>query len=863
MGAATNLRAEHLGDAVLGLGERRPRLSWRLPEGASRQDAYRIEVDGAETGRIESTDSVLVPWPDGEELGSRSRVSWRVKVWTDGQESEWSEPAWFETGLLDPSDWSASWIEPVEVERAPHVLRTRFPLDAVPAAARMYATAHGIYETFLNGRRVGDLELAPGCTDYHATLHVQVYDLADLLQVGENSWEVVLSDGWWRGRTGFMQIPNGFGDTTAFLGQLEADGEVVAVSGASWESSTGAIISADLMAGQVEDRRRTAEDWQPVSVADHDFARLGHSTAPPSRRVQEIRPVSVTALGEGRHVVDLGHNINGWVRLTNLGPAGAATTLVHGEAIDAAGEVTQTNLVPEMLVEMGVVPGMTDTVTSAGHDGDVFEPRHTTHGFQFVGVDGHRGELTPDDITGVVVHTDLTTTGSFHCSDDRLNRLHEICDWSFRGNACEIPTDCPQRERSGWTGDWQVFVPTAAFLYDVAGFSIKWLRDVVAEQLPNGCITNISPDALRWRDPVSDQWAYMQGSSGWGDAIVMVPWELWRAYGDRGALEEFWPAMVAWVDFAANSARTSRNAKRVEARPEPAAHEAYLWDGGFHWGEWLEPGSQGFDRDADQGAVGTAFLHHSALLAARIGAMLGYEKEVARFGDLAQMSLAAWRTEFIGADGSVTPDTQATHVRALAFDLVPDGLRAQTATRLVELIREAGTHLGTGFLATPYLLPVLADSGHLDVAYELLFQDTAPSWLAMVDRGATTIWESWEGIDDEGVARESLNHYSKGAVISFLHRYVAGIELLDDDPAYRRFRVAPRPGGGITSAEATHDSPYGRIAVSWHLAGDTFVLDVTVPAGTTAEVALPDGSSVDQGPGTMMHRCAITPQRHG
>jgi alpha-L-rhamnosidase len=332
---------------------------------------------------------------------------------------------------------------------------------------------------------------------------------------------------------------------------------------------------------------------------------------------------------------------------------------------------------------------------------------------------------------------------------------------------------------------------------------------------------------------------------------------MYRAYGDTEVLEEMWPHMVAWLEFAATTARAQRHPDRAAARPQPAPHEQYLWDGGYHWGEWLEPAAVAGDHmTQDHGAVGTAFLHHSAALAARIGRMLGHDADADRFEELAARSLDAWRAEFVGPDGALTPDTQANHVRALAWDLVPAELRAQSATRLVELVRAAGTHLGTGFLATPYLLPVLAQTGHLDVAFELLYQDTPPSWLAMVARGATTVWELWEGVDGDGVAHESLNHYSKGAVISFLHRAVAGIELLDDGPAYRRFRVRPQPGGGLTWTEAVHDSPLGRLESSWRIDGSRFRLVVTVPPGSSADVVLPDGTTSAQRPGTEEYECA-------
>ncbi len=857
MAAPTHLRAEHLGRAVLGLGEPRPRLSWQLPDGTSRQVAFALEVNGEDLGRTESDDSVLVPWP-GEPAPSRRRVQWRVKVWTDAGESPWSEPAWFETGLLSASEWLARWIEPYETERSAHVLRRTFELPSAPAGARLYATAHGVYETFLNGRRVGDVELAPGFTSYPTTLHVQTYDVCDLLVEGENRWEVVLSDGWWRGRTGFFQASDGYGTTLAFLGQLHADGSVVTTD-EGWESATGPLRHADLMAGQREDHRAEAVAWKAVTVAAYGYANLACSPAPPTRRVQELRPVSVARLSTDRHVVDLGQNINGWLRLSDLGPEGTEVTVVHGEVVDPDGDVTQDHLNPTFdLPGAPTSVGMIDHVIAAGTPDEVFEPRHTTHGFQFARIEGHRGPLTVDDVTGVVVHTDLRHTGWFRCSDERINALHDITEWSFRDNACEIPTDCPQRERAGWTGDWQLFIPTAAFLYDVAGFSLKWLRDLAAEQLEDGCVTNYVPDPLRFRDLSRGFWRSMQGSSGWGDAIVIVPWEMWRAYGDSAVLAELWPHMVAWVDFAAETARTQRHPERAAARPEPAPHEQYLWDGGYHWGEWLEPGVVEHEhRTKDHGSVGTAFLHRSAGLAARIGRMLGHDGEADRFEVLAANALDAYRKEFVGPDGSLTPDTQANHVRALAYDLVPDRLRVQTAERLVELVRDAGTHLGTGFLATPFLLPVLADTGHLDVAYELLAQDTPPSWLYMVERGATTVWESWEGIDADGVPHASLNHYSKGAVVSFLHRYVAGIQLLDEYPGYRHFRVEPRPGGGLSWTEAVHDSPYGRIESSWRSGNGTFRLTVGVPPGTTAEVRMPDGTRIDQGPGTRTHECAL------
>jgi alpha-L-rhamnosidase len=812
----SGLRVEHL-DHPLGIRTAAPRLSWRLPDGVAEQRAYRIRTDnGWDTGRVATGRSLLVPYA-GPALRSAERVTWRVKVWTEAGESGWSAPAWFETGLLSPEDWTARWVVP-----AAPLLRTTF----LGSPTRLHITAHGIYEAFLNGRRVGDAELTPGFTQYRSRLQVQTYDIAELVRDGENVLAVVVSDGWWRGQTGALRSAEQWGTDLAVLAQLD-DGVLE-----PWRCTRGHLISADLIAGQSVDLRALPvgwtepgfddSGWDAVPAADLGCDTLVDSPAPPVRRVEEIVPVAVTRPSTGRQVIDLGQNINGWIRLGRLGDEGARIVLSHGEHLDADGELTTGHLRPAFPFLPAPLPaGMVDEVVSAGRPDDVFEPRHTTHGFRYVQIEGHPEELTADDVRGVVVHTDMRRTGWFSCSDPRINRLHEAALWSVRGNVCDIPTDCPQRERAGWTGDWQLFVPTAAFLYDVAGFSTKWLRDVAADQWPDGTVANISPcpPAEGRASPM----AKLNGSAGWGDAVVIVPWELYRAYGDERILAEMWPSMVAWMD------RTERMAR------------SHLWDTGFHWGEWLIPGEEPDPfSGADHSDVATAYFARSARLMARIATVLGRDAE--HYATLGERVADAWWRAF-----GPTLGTQPNLVRALAFDLVPGDSRAAVAARLAKLIRANGNHLATGFLATPYLLPVLADSGHADVAFDLLFQDTEPSWLVMVDRGATTMWEHWNGIDADGVAHDSLNHYAKGAVISFLHRHVAGLSPIE--PAYRRFRVRPLPGGGITWAQAVHDSPYGRIEVRWDLVDGDLALRVTVPPGTSCDVTVPDGTTRTLGPG--------------
>jgi alpha-L-rhamnosidase len=531
---ATTLRVEHL-DETLGIRVTQPRLSWRPPAGAAEQSAYRIRTsNGWDSGRISSAQSVLVPYA-GPPLRSAEQVEWQVKVWTDTGESEWSAPAAFEMGLLAAADWQAEWIIPGESpdgppgERPATLLRWEFEVAAPIVSARLYATAHGIYEGFLNGERIGDAELAPGFTQYRTRLQVQTYDITAAVQPGRNALGVILADGWYRGLIGYFRVADQWGERPALLTQLHlthADGTVTVLgTGPGWRGAQGHVVAADLIAGERWDLRRLPRGWSragfddsawlPVTTDPRGLDELVGSPAPPVRRVQELTPVSVRRLDEHRQVVDLGQNINGWVRLTELGPAGTTIRLVHGESLDATGDVTTDHLRPWVPGVAEPLPaGQIDEVISAGVPGDVFEPRRTTHGFQYVRIEGHPEDLTPQDVTGVVVHTDLRRTGWFSCSDERINRLHEAVVWSLRGNACDIPTDCPQRERAGWTGDWQLFVPTAAFLFDVAGFSTKWLRDLAADQWPDGTVTNVVPCSPH--DAQGSVAAHLHGSAGCG-----------------------------------------------------------------------------------------------------------------------------------------------------------------------------------------------------------------------------------------------------------------------------------------------------------------------------------------------------------
>jgi alpha-L-rhamnosidase len=895
MNAPTRLRTEHLPEAM-GLAISEPRLSWTPPAGTLGQTAYRITAsNGWDTGRQESA-VCAVPY-EGPTLGSRSRFEWRVRTWNTGENgsdtaSGWSEPMPVELGLLHATDWTAQWIGPDEPEvpapgrRPGYALTKTFSLHTAPERARAYATARGIYELFINGNRVGDQQLTPGSTSYNTTLQVQAYDITGLLREGSNTVRAVLTDGWYRGTFGYTRDADMYGTHTAFLAQLELEsgaGRQVIGTDSSWLVSATEIVSADLMGGQRVDFRKhdggrassagSPPTVRPAVVRPGNAAALTGPLAPPTRVTMELAPVSITRLPSGHQVVDFGQNIHGWVRLAKPGLPGETVTLEYGEALGQDGDVTRDHLRPHDFRAPGAFldAGQVDTVTASGSPNEVFEPRHTTHGFQYVSVQGLAADLEPGDITGCLVRTDLERIGTFRCSDERLNKLHDIVEWSFLGNSCEVPTDCPQREKAGWTGDWQLFVPTAAYLYDVTGFSRKWLRDVRADQWDSGVIANISPSP----GPAVTSAEFMgftNGSAGWGDAIVMVPWEVYLASGDAGILAENWDAMNRWLGFVRASAQTQRHPSRASQPPAP--HEQYLWDTGFHFGEWMEPGGPEPDlfaaRSADHGIVATAFYRHTTHLMGRIAAVLGLEAEAAELAELSANIRDAWETEYLDDAGLVTRASQANCVRALAFDLVSPEHRAAVTTQLVDLVRAAGTHLGTGFLATPYLLPVLAGNGEQDLAYELLLQDTEPSWLAMVNRGATTVWELWNGIDAAGTARQSLNHYSKGAVVYFLHRYTAGLRQAPGSAGWERVIIEPRPGGGITSASTSHQGPRGLLSVAWSLGAaaagepagvepaDDGVLTLTadIPPGTTAEVLLPGAPAAVVGPGHHTFRAA-------
>lgn len=848
----TGLRHEYRVNPV-GTDEVHPRLSWRL-ESAERntmQAAYQVQVatDSAaltkgsqgllwDSGRITTDASLFQPY-NGPAMQSRTRYFWRVRVWdAKGKVTAWSAPASWETALLNEADWTAQWIGPPLASHdsagAPlPMLRRTFDLKGRVVSARVYVTSRGLYELHLNGRRISEDFFTPGWTSYQNRLQYQTYDVTRFLVPGANVIGAILGDGWYRGYLGFSGRKNDYGTTVALLLQLEiryADGRTVRVlSDGSWKESTGPITASDIYRGESYDARKEVAGWDRPTFDDRSWnsaalaattpAALVAPVSEPVRRTQTITPIAILKSPAGETIYDLGQNITGWVRLNVRGPSGTTVTLRHGEVLDKSGNLYTDNLRAAY---------QTDRYTLKGGGEEIYEPHFTYHGFRYVAVAGLPSPPTIDMITGVVVHSDLEETGKFETSDSMLNKLQRNIVWGQRGNFLDVPTDCPQRdERLGWTGDAQVFARTAAFNMNVAGFFAKWLGDLALDQHGGGSVPWVIPN------PLGGDSVRYAAAAGWADAATVVPWTMYLTYGDRGVLERQFESMRRWVDYA-----------RRQAGPD------LIWRKGDHFGDWLAWHS---DDASYPGAttgkdfIATAYLAHSADLVARAATVLGKDAEARQYRTMFNDLRDGFRKEFVSPNGRVGENTQTAYALALNFGLLkPDEMNG-AARRLVDDIRRHDGHLTTGFLGTPELTSALSANGHLDAAFSLLNQRGYPSWLYPITRGATTMWERWDGIRPDGsfeeVSMNSFNHYAFGAIGDWMYRTIGGIDLDPAAPGYKHAKIAPHPGGGITSARASLVTGYGPLSSSWRITGTGFELDVEVPANTSVTVTLTNATA--------------------
>ncbi|WP_231563005.1 family 78 glycoside hydrolase catalytic domain [Microbacterium mangrovi] len=823
----TPVRFEHHRDS-LGIGEAAPRLSWIIEDAPAgwAQASYELESAAGETVRVDSTESVLVPWPFAA-LTSRGRTSVRVRVTGEDQtSSEWSDWAPVEAGLLDSGDWVAQRITPVSGAAA--LVRRTTDLPPGPIRrARLYATAHGLHQFEIDGQRVGDDELAPGWTAYESRLRYQTYDVTAMIHGGATTIGAWLADGWWRGYLGWDGRRELYGAELGLFAQLEVeyeDGErVVIATDADWQSTAGPIVSADLYNGEHFDARLLdpswsspageEDGWVPVTVADFDTVRLVAPDGPPVRVTQTLPVVDVIASPSGRTILDFGQNLVGRLRITVTGQAGDTVVLRHAEVLQGG----------ELATEPLRGAKATDTYVLRGDGVEEWAPRFTFHGFRYAEVTGWPGDLDPAAIVAEVLHSDMERTGWFTASDPKLDRLHQNIVWGMRGNFVDVPTDCPQRdERLGWTGDLQVFAPTAEYLFDTAGFLTSWLKDLAAEQGRYGGTPMVVPAITT---------GYSGPMAGWADAATVVPWTMYRATGDLGVLAQQFDSMLAWI-----------------AEVEAAAGADRIWSAGFQFGDWLDPSAPAGRPEAAATypeIVATAYFARSARIVADAARLLRHP-EAGRLGALADEVATAFRREYVSESGRLLSDSATAYALALQFDLAGDAAaRTRAADRLAEIVRSNGFKIATGFIGTPLICDALSANGHLDTAYRLLFQTEAPSWLYTVEQGATTIWERWDSLLPDGTVNPSgmtsFNHYAFGAVGDWLHRVVAG--LAPAAPGYRQLRVAPQPPRrGLTSASARLRTPYGTAESAWVLDGGALQLTVRVPVGVTAEVVLPSGA---------------------
>ena len=888
---ATGLTTEYETDPV-GLATTRPRFSWRLESddpSTEIQLAYEIEVDSDglviwKTAMVQSAAQVLVPYA-GQRLTSRQQCTWRVRVWAGEPGSEptmpgpWSEPASFELALLRTEDWaSTAWIgSPHELAQPPTprlrrrrqntdrpspLLRKEFEVEQGDdiAEARLYCSALGIYDVEINGTSVSEDRLRPGFTAYGHRIQHQTYDVSALLIEGRNTIGITLADGWWRGRVGVFRKPNNWGTNVAAIARLEAGNRTLVQSDSTWKATEGGVRRSCLFNGEEFDARLEPDGWtstgfddrawSAVTVIDGPTRRLVPQVGPSVRVVERIRSQHVFRTPSGETVVDFGQNLAGVVEFTVSGPAGSSVRLTHGETLTTDGEFTSDTFGDSR---------QQVHYTLAGTDGtETFAARFTYHGFRYARVDEWPpgSEPTADDFTALVLSSEARNTGRFECSHRKINQLVENIDRSQVANFVEIPTDCPTREKAGWTGDIAVFGRTGALNRNIAPILTRWLGDVRADQLDNGRIPCVVPVSSSYNA------FFMRpthGGAAWADACVDVPWTLYLHYGDHRVLEENYATMCRWVDALEHRSQSDPWWAKADPRTHIGSgrHREHVIDSGFQWAEWLAPGET-LTRNWLRGLlkpdplIATAYYARTLQKVARITSLLNHPDDAQKLIERREMVVAAIRKHLFATDGLPHRRDQIGLVACLAFGLIDEPHQATAGEALADAVRANDAKLATGFTMTPLLCPTLVDAGHTELAYDVLLSTDIPSWLYPISKGATTVWETWDAIKPDGsVSDVSQNHYAFGAIGEFLHRYVAGLDTDPERPGYEHVLIEPRPdpAGRLTRASANLETARGTVSTSWTISDGQLTVDATIPVGATATITV-GSTSTHVGAGT-------------
>lgn len=797
----------------MGVDEPFPRFCWKLESDHNHviQAAYQICVEGMwDSGKQLSDQSIFVEY-QGPPLSPRTCYRWKVRVWDHyGEQSDWYFGT-FETGLMG-TPWQAKWISSEQAPQALPVFERNFQIKNSIERARVYATAYGMYDISINGVRAGDYYFAPGQTSYQKRLQYQTYDVTELLKEGTNTIHITLAKGWCKGRYPFQNKSDFFGcPENAVLAQLiltEKDGsETLIGTDHTWRCTTGPLLFSEIYDGEIYDARAESNPQPNLLIKELSlgYDNLIAQQCEGVAIMDTITPIEMITTPKGETVIDFGQNMVGWAAFTVTGHAGDEVVLSHAEILDKEGNFYTGNLRTAKQQNRYILREGTQT----------WHPRFSFQGFRYVRVDKFPGEVTLDQFRGLVVYTKMKQTGWFRCSEPSVNQLFSNIIWSQKGNFIDIPTDCPQRdERVGWTGDAQVFCKTAAMNMDVSGFFNKWLGDVSADQTEEGATLIFVPSMQE-----------TQTSSAWGDAAAVCPWEMYTAYGDRRLLERQYPSMKRWVEYI-----------RCQGENE------FLWNTGFHFGDWL-------GLDAQQGSykgatsddfIASAFYAYSVQLIQKAAAALGYQEEAEDYRNLYQNILAHFQQEFVTPNGRLSEQTQTAHVLALKFGLA-DPIR--TANTLKQMLEKNNKKLTTGFVGTPYLCLALSEHGLHSLAYDLLLQTEFPSWLYSVSKGATTIWEHWDGIRPDGSfwsdQMNSYNHYAYGSIGAWMYSVMAGISPLQ--PGYRKIRIAPVTDDRISYVSAKIETEYGAVCSSWEKQENEITYSVTIPCNTTAEFIFQNG----------------------
>lgn len=869
----------------LGIDDTQIRFSWNC-EGGTRQEAFRVRCYSEEaelvwdSGRQETDRMHCIYGSDPPE--SRCRIYWKATLWDEKGVAEEEESVtaetvgklpWFEMGLLTPEDFQAKWICGPGTDRKERLpadyFQKKFTVKGGIKRARLYVSACGVYTALINGVRLSGV-MAPGTTEYEKRIYYQTYDVTGLLHAAGNSGmtkgtsaeenvaclEFHLGDGWYKGKLGFLNQTNRFGTQRLLLAQLEIVYEngrrqTVASDDSFLWSNDGPIRYADLKDGEVYDATRVPSYGTKAVV--NSFGRI--PTASCGEAIEEHEELSGRLLisPSGKRILDFGQNLAGYVKFSILGKRGQQITLKLREVLDH-GECSNRTLLRSEKEPLDILQEI--RFICSGEE-DVFEPEFFYSGFRYAQVEGldDLDERKAEHFRAVAVYTNLEFTGDFHCSNEKINQFHRCTLWSLKSNFVDVPTDCPQREKSGWDGDAQVFCETAAYLADTAAFFRKWSRDMRDCQRKDGRVANVSPSAHRFQDKEP-----MGGSVGWADAAIRIPYMLWKLYGDDRFITENYDLMHGWEQYVIRAASDKRF-KRLSFIPPlnrmfrpyyvpKSPYEKYVIESGRHWGEWHDPGVDCIGEQIQpKPELTTAYLHISMEMLAQMLEQIGRGEEADLCREYAEGTKEAYQYYFV-KDGTIQvpgkEPRQAPLVRSLALGLV-DGMeeRAVAETLREDVVKREYT-VGTGFLSTPYILPVLADHGYLEEAYRMLENTKAPGWLAMVENGATSVWETYELCDENGHPLiHSLNHYSAGAVCGFLYRYVCGIRVEGEN----HFVIAPVPGGTLTHAEAVYLSPYGSVESRWERKEGNIIFTIVLPANTSAEICLPGKESVTVGAG--------------